>query len=86
MADDRQPIDWARVVIHGLFGLFLGGLVGFVALFRTGIFLYHSDWGFALVLVSALGVGLAGAYWGDAFWDRVVEWWDDHGHWFWWRR
>jgi hypothetical protein len=80
MADDREPIDWYRVVIHGLFGLILGGLVG-LGLWAE---LDFRDWGIVLLPVPAVVMGVAGALWGDDFWEGAMEWWRNHGHWFWW--
>ena len=69
-----EPIDWMRVVIHGLIGAVFGAAAGFGA------------WAFAFTEINlalwlgawAIAVGLVAAIWGDRFWTSLKEnqWWN----------
>jgi hypothetical protein len=76
MDEEREPIDWTRIIIHGFFGVIVGGFLGLLAW-------AHFEFAAPLVFLVPLGAGIAalfGGWLGDEFWEWLVRifrwcWW-----------
>ena len=74
MAEDREPIDWTRVVIHGFLGVIIGGVIGLLVWAQ---FEFTAPLVFLVPLCAGLA-GLFGGWLGDEFWEwlgRIAKWW-----------
>ena len=87
------PIDWFRVVFHGLFGAITGGFVGALIALRF-LYLWLPDGSpMPFIIGGAVIGGLAGAVFGHGFWDWLFSrpfepkpLWRYWTHWWWpWR-
>ena len=65
-------IDWARIVIHGLFGLVVGAVIG-LSLWTE--FPWQGPGGWLIIAIPAVAAGAIAALLGDRFWDWLTGRW-----------
>jgi hypothetical protein len=78
MGGTERDTDWAKMLIHGIFGFLFGAALGFGT---WAFWLSDKSSILLLVLTPGLVVGIVAALWGDDFWYslRDSSWWQWFG-------
>jgi hypothetical protein len=79
---DNHHFDWARFVVHFIFGALLGALAGFTTWF---LWFGREPYGWLVIAAPAVAIGLLAGFFGDRFWEsfREPSWWNPFTWWWW---